>query len=475
MNNNTAVQMDDLLSALNVVDELRHKEMSMQKITEGGRELLMEQLKAYYERNSLHVTDDILNRAIDAHLGQRFVYQPPSNRAAALLAEMYVDRIVWYKRLAVSAAFCLAAGALYYGLAVYPEKARVRRDVESINSHISRTDALVDNLDAKASTTLPDMECAHMLTRSACERMLRDAKNDYESGVLALGLLKSAPEIEKLRIDEYSSRFDPMSLEIQNRYAAINSAESRINGSFEKISAISRLASLHDSIFSLERSLGQVEKYAALSERKDAAWSSAIAGLESGDINQASVAYDSLRKLIDQSRSLNETSAAAGRIKPSGVSSDREALKELQTKWEIIQSYIEDGDSHKAASALKEYSSLVSYVSSSITYRIVSDAGVRSGIWRYHDKIPNVKNYYVVVDAISNGKPVDILIVNEEDNSKSMESRFAVRVAEAFYESVKDDKMDNGIIDNSIIGEKERGKMSASFNKGIIGGYITSW
>jgi len=48
-------------------------------------------------------------------------------------------------------------------------------------------------------------------------------------------------------------------------------------------------------------------------------------------------------------------------------------------------------------------------------------------------------------------------------------------VPEAVYEEVKADKLDNGLIDQALVGRKQRGVLEVQFDRPVAGGYITRW
>lgn len=54
-------------------------------------------------------------------------------------------------------------------------------------------------------------------------------------------------------------------------------------------------------------------------------------------------------------------------------------------------------------------------------------------------------------------------------------SLFAIRVPPAEYERVKADKLDNGLIDDAVVGEKRRGELEADYRIAVAGGAITEW
>lgn len=106
---------------------------------------------------------------------------------------------------------------------------------------------------------------------------------------------------------------------------------------------------------------------------------------------------------------------------------------------------------------------------------IVSRSDVRSGVWRTI-KGTGIKNYYIVMEAIDpNGKAMTVNIQSEETQKWTGVNIFAVRVDESVYEKVKNDKTDDGIINNKTFGTKPANSFEYSFNMPTTGKMITEW
>lgn len=134
------------------------------------------------------------------------------------------------------------------------------------------------------------------------------------------------------------------------------------------------------------------------------------------------------------------------------------------------------GQTQAAAGAAQDLRSLKALVATSYRMRIVNEPGVKSGVWRYPNDNPSGRNYYIVVDALdAQGNAVVVPIRNEETGRIEQVSRFAVRVPESFYEQVKADKTDNGLIDDDAVGAKAAGVLEPTFSVPVAGGFITSW
>ncbi|WP_321332763.1 DUF6384 family protein [Breoghania sp.] len=108
--------------------------------------------------------------------------------------------------------------------------------------------------------------------------------------------------------------------------------------------------------------------------------------------------------------------------------------------------------------------------------RIVTRQGERSGVFRIPDANTSARNYYLIVEAVTpDGELLSFPIRNEETNATTVVSRWGVRVSQATYEAVRDDKMDDGILQNNILATKPRGALKPVYEMPVSDGAITKW
>jgi len=91
--------LDELMLAMDVVDTMRHKELVLARELEGeDRDAkLLEQLREIYTSQGIVVTDEILQRGVDALREERFLYPQPEASFSRTLAYAYVTRGRWGK------------------------------------------------------------------------------------------------------------------------------------------------------------------------------------------------------------------------------------------------------------------------------------------------------------------------------------------------------------------------------------------
>jgi hypothetical protein len=108
--------------------------------------------------------------------------------------------------------------------------------------------------------------------------------------------------------------------------------------------------------------------------------------------------------------------------------------------------------------------------------RIVNRRGEVSGLWRVPRVNPDQRNYYLVVEAIDrSGDSIEREILNEETGRRMHVKKWAVRVPKATFEKFQADKLDDGIIQMAVIGEKEPGHLKPAWRIPLPGGALTEW
>lgn len=134
------------------------------------------------------------------------------------------------------------------------------------------------------------------------------------------------------------------------------------------------------------------------------------------------------------------------------------------------------GEINTARSAERTLARMLETLRAEYEIRIVTRKGEQSGVWREPRVNQTARNYYVVVEARdANGRVLRREITNEETGKTEQVKIWAVRVPERVWAAVKADKLDDGIIENAVIGRKVRGKMKPDWLVEVSGGAITSW
>jgi hypothetical protein len=133
--------------AMDVVDTLRHKELVLaRELSAEDRDAkLLEHLREIYRSQGIAVTDEILQRGVDALREERFAYPQPEPSFSRTLAHAYVTRGRWGK-LAGTGVAALAVAAIAFQLFVRGPALREATEVPAeLASAYAAVDAATDD------------------------------------------------------------------------------------------------------------------------------------------------------------------------------------------------------------------------------------------------------------------------------------------------------------------------------------------
>lgn len=140
------------------------------------------------------------------------------------------------------------------------------------------------------------------------------------------------------------------------------------------------------------------------------------------------------------------------------------------------QTAVRNEDKGRARKALENLDELQATLEQEYTLRIVNEPGQQTGVWRVPDLNTQAKNYYIIVEAVDpSGRVIEVPIVNEETKETNRVTAWGLRVDQATFNAVANDKRDDGIIERDRFGFKERGAIRPSYEMQTTGGAITRW
>ena len=137
---------------------------------------------------------------------------------------------------------------------------------------------------------------------------------------------------------------------------------------------------------------------------------------------------------------------------------------------------LEDGKveaAFKAEADLREISAKLTEV---FEIRIISRPGEPTGLTRIPQSNPEAENFYIVVEAVDpDGTVLNRQITSEESGETGTVNKWAQRVSEPIFNAVRQDKTDDGIVQDQVLGEKRRGNLDINWRTGVGEGAIYQW
>lgn len=405
--------MDELMLAMDIVDTLRHEQSLVERELASTQrdEDFVARVKQIYASQGIEVSDALIRQGVEALKQDRFAYVPPKRTLAVRLAEVWVDRGRWAKR-AMIASF---VGVFGYGLVAVPNAWMAGREYRTFRQQYAEVSdvarALKERQGLVATRLTSELSDPPDLVAQPVAVIVADIQRDFPTIEAGLSGL-------------------PLNLVSKSAYANDADAARRAVVDYRT----------------------EIERHRVTLERVEDRLADAHA-LTAGARRHEQLA-------------LQLASFALG----------DEAAAQLGGMQAHSAAALASGDVGSANLALAAFEQAMAQVNLAYTLRIVNRDGVQSGVWRYHEDAPDGKNYYLVVEAIdASGQALSLPVTNEETQRTEKVSLFAIRVPPSEYERVKADKLDNGLIDEAVVGEKRRGELDVDYRVAVSGGAITAW
>jgi hypothetical protein len=167
---------------------------------------------------------------------------------------------------------------------------------------------------------------------------------------------------------------------------------------------------------------------------------------------------------------------AAAEEAARAAATDPDAIARIDALAADGAAAVNAGDADGMRNATGELTQLTAALVQAYQLRIVSRPDEDTGVFRIPDVNEAAKNYYIIVEPVTaKGDVLSLPVVNQEDGKTYTVSKWGVRVPEATYEAIRDDKTDDGIVQDNILGEKPRGTLKVTYRMPVETGAITEW
>jgi Family of unknown function (DUF6384) len=475
------VPYDTMLAALDAVDVAQRRKSandSTLSVSE-KREALLKEIGAFYERQGLTVDSKIIEQGVDEFLSSELEFLPPKDPLLSVWATLWVRRkIVLISTAAVMGMLGIGLGVNYS--ASTTQKDELRRIATGIESNQSTLQAAVESVNALAgpvqtsghprsvdwaTAKVEFLQAAELwqkevtATTSQIQKEEPRSLPDFETAERGQEITTFRASQDKLTSEMNALQNKAEELKTEARFyiqypvllAELNAAKP--DPSWPVPLANSFMQSTEEARQALDAG-NQAAFHRALAQRSDV--------LKNGrQLQSLTRELDSLKATLDQKIT------------------DPEALQHARDLAEKASGEIVGGGLDSARNTMEQLRSYIDFVRSAFVLRIVSRSGVKSGIDRYYTDSAGrrVAGYYVIVEAVdAGGRSIKQPIRNEENGSVQQVSIWGERVPKAVYEKIKADKLDNGRIDNDIVGTKKAGTAKVDYTMiPTSEGRITRW
>ncbi len=416
------VGLTDVMLAMDVVDTLRHEQRLVQRALDRDArdQALIRRVRESYAAQGIEVSEDMVRAGVDALRAREFAYEPAPPGLKTRLLHGWVGRRRIARGVGLFAGVAALIAAGYIGFVTLPERAEQAEAIEQMNAAISVATVDQATLDRRrtslgAALAQVDAEAVAAEFRDGFERERAAAAAGLESAARDLEAASALTQTAGYDRDTEPARLDAAGRRLTQQRAALSAVTATLDSVEAAIRRLNRLQGLPGELALLRDQALALAREEAVATEVRQRYEAAAAALRRGEVAAAEGAADDLTRLLDT----------------------------LAQVFEV---------------------------------RIVSRPGIASGIIRGPDVNPAANNYYLIVEAVGpDNSLIPVPIRSEEDGSVRTVSRWGIRVEQPVFERVRDDKLDDGIIQSNLAGRKRRGFADIEYSLPTSGGMINRW
>jgi hypothetical protein len=415
------LDLSEVMLAMDVVDTLRHQQSIVEReLQSEAREAeLIEKLRKIYADQGLEVSDEVIAEGVKAMREERFAYRPPPGRLKTALARIYVNRGRWAKRaigLLIAVAVVWAGYRYIYVMPAERGRSRLTQELnEQVSGQQERIVTLQERIGAATGELEEALQSVPALGVPSGRRLSDKARQSLASAARQLDAAEKLGPVAGIAPNTLDADAAKLQQRLLERKGMLDRAQTDLESAQAAIGSIRSLGTEFSDLDELRAEALKAAREKGAAEKIDALYNAALSAVRSGDIETAKTARLALRYTRDM----------------------------------LGQEY---------------------------TLQIVSRPGVPSGVWRYPVDSRTARNYYLIVEAVSpSGQRLKLPITSEEDGTVRTVSEWGLRVDPQVFEAVRQDKLEDGIVNRKTVGFKNRGHLTAEYTVATTGGAITEW
>lgn len=477
------LKLDDFLRMSDVATEARRiqNEVDKQFNIDDLRSELKKKLRNAAKVSGEYLNDHQIETAIQTYFDDLYSFKVPRRNFSTKIAEIYVERTRLAKRFGIPPLVAASVGGLIWLIAIGTHNAGLRAEEKAVETAVEtayqkRQEIFAQNLTVSSSplvNKLPKTEREKLQYKSDNSQRTLDSLNTFFLEYCSEGTAEddvtreNYPEVKKnlINIEESLANVDK---EIQESKSVLKTQEDLI---------LTRR--------NLETLIGEVRSFnprEAFSKKAENIYSVGLGAIERRESNEAQQKENELSRVkndIIQFAALNsQTETLYAAI--TAIAKEEEAQQKGKILYDEARELATAADVPSLSRTVSQLQNLSDILNTEYTIRVINRNGVKSGIDRYYtdSRGKRESGYYLIVEAVdSQGRELQMNIRNEEDGQIKKVTMWGERVPKEVYESIKEDKLDNGIINNNLVGRKKQGYLEEEMTmRGVTKqGQITQW
>ncbi|MEC6742105.1 DUF6384 family protein [Pseudomonas qingdaonensis] len=468
----SSVPLSEQLGAMAVVDQLRHQQMQVQEHLNlpQRRAEVAERIRTYYQVQGITYDDALIEQGVRAFFARRLAFEAPEQTALQrLTTRLLLNRRKLMRILQLIVVALLAVQCTR----VVNDTAKTSKVQDNVRTAEYRSSDLSADLAQHQSRLDALQQAVAQQPEPAATRMLGPLAERLTQ-VQTLLTHRPWPQlIDSDNRDSVQQDLDTYERNTQSARAQLRQADKGLNDVQAIIDARSRLqAVLHNPAFTAgAKRFGVMAQQARVADQ--AIGNADTQGIEVVDreVGELESQLDRIQQVQPLIRRLDEIEQQlpALRLPPNDLRVVRAQAAQVDKAIDALQA-------RQASGHLSTLDSLLVFARQALELRVVDRYGVKSGVERCYDQALcnqggdslQGKSWYLVVEAVdAAGNPISVPVTSSETGESRWASYFGVRVSQAEYLKVKEDKLSDGHIDDLAMGSKPANMLSLKFNQRV--------
>jgi hypothetical protein len=468
----SSVPLSEQLGAMAVVDQLRHQQMQVQEHLNlpQRRAEVAERIRTYYQAQGIAYDDALIEQGVRAFFARRLAFEAPEQTALQrLTTRLLLNRRKLMRILQLIVVALLAVQCTR----VVNDTAKTSKVQDNVRTAEYRSSDLSADLAQHQSRLDALQQAVAQQPEPAATRLLGPLAERLTQ-VQTLLTHRPWPQlIDSDNRDSVQQDLDTYERNTQSARAQLRQADKGLNDVQAIIDARNRLqAVLHNPAFTAgAKRFGVMAQQARVADQ--AIGNADTQGIEVVDreVGELESQLDRIQQVQPLIRRLDEIEQQlpALRLPPNDLRVVRAQAAQVDKAIDALQA-------RQASDHLSTLDSLLVFARQALELRVVDRYGVKSGVERCYDQALcnqggdslQGKSWYLVVEAVdAAGNPISVPVTSSETGESRWASYFGVRVSQAEYLKVKEDKLSDGHIDELAMGSKPANMLSLKFNQRV--------
>ena len=453
------IKLSEQLGAMAIIDELYQKQQLLLEHLDRDvlRDRLKENIRNYYQTKGQFIDDSLIEKGINLWFDKRLRFNVPKrNWFMHFLALCYIKRNILY-----SIIFIILSALALINFAEITFAKKIKNNIDSTYNHILSTKSTLDDLNKK----FLEIDKYPINFSQVPIKKLKNSINDLLNQNIIPSIIKSGTDISSIAqkdedILKYLKETDES---INTKLSEITSQITQLHELLEKDKKLTKL--IQNQVFT-----DVSKKYPILQNAVDSILDNLNQGQTDIDINRIETLYSSIERAEFLEKKIESDTKQL--LELNVPKSDMDPIIALQTS---LLADLKDLNFEN----VENYQTMMAYyiklAQTNLTLTIVDHPDHKSGVERTHENT-NGKSWYLIVQALTpTGKPTSIWVKSIETGETKLVEMFGQQVTLKAFNDVKEDKINDGHIDNNKLCTKPKGRLIFNCPNSVKSGRISEW